>query len=86
MKSPFPGMDPYLEVRWGDLHTRLIVYAEKCVAGLERGGCNAIHFLIEGRVVGKTDRNLPAAHLALRLGLGPRLDRCRQHRRPEVRP
>jgi hypothetical protein len=24
MKSPFPGMDPYLESRWGDVHNRLI--------------------------------------------------------------
>jgi hypothetical protein len=23
MKSPFPGMDPYLESRWGDVHTTL---------------------------------------------------------------
>jgi hypothetical protein len=27
MKSPFPGMDPYLERDWGDVHGRLIVYA-----------------------------------------------------------
>ena len=27
MKSPFPGMDPYLEAHWGDVHTTLIVYA-----------------------------------------------------------
>jgi len=27
MKSPFPGMDPYLESHWGDVHTRLMVYA-----------------------------------------------------------
>jgi hypothetical protein len=26
MKSPFPGMDPYL-ARWGDVHQRLITYA-----------------------------------------------------------
>ena len=26
MKSPFPGMDPYLEQHWGDMHTRLMVY------------------------------------------------------------
>jgi hypothetical protein len=26
MKSPFPGMDPYLE-HWGDVHTRLTLYA-----------------------------------------------------------
>ena len=27
MKSPFPGMDPYLESRWGDVHSSLIIYA-----------------------------------------------------------
>jgi len=27
MKSPFPGMDPYLETHWGDVHTTLMVYA-----------------------------------------------------------
>jgi hypothetical protein len=27
MPSPFPGMDPYLEQSWGDVHHRLITYA-----------------------------------------------------------
>jgi hypothetical protein len=27
VKSPFPGLDPYLEARWGDVHQRLITYA-----------------------------------------------------------
>ncbi len=27
MSSPFPGMDPYLEQYWRDVHTSLIVYA-----------------------------------------------------------
>jgi hypothetical protein len=27
MPSPFPGMDPYLEAHWRDLHARLIIYA-----------------------------------------------------------
>jgi hypothetical protein len=27
MKSPFPGMDPYLESRWGDVHSRMAVLA-----------------------------------------------------------
>ncbi len=27
MKSPFPGMDPYLERSWGDVHSRLITLA-----------------------------------------------------------
>lgn len=26
MKSPFPGMHPYLEMRWRDVHSRLMVY------------------------------------------------------------
>src|SRR4051812_18028581 len=29
MKSPFPGMDPYLEKYWGDVHTSLMVYISK---------------------------------------------------------
>src|SRR5262245_3320500 len=27
MTSPFPGMDPYLEQHWGDVHSSLIIYA-----------------------------------------------------------
>jgi hypothetical protein len=27
MKSPFPGMDPYLEKHWRDVHASLIIYA-----------------------------------------------------------
>jgi hypothetical protein len=27
MKSPFPGMDPYLEQHWLDVHARLVLYA-----------------------------------------------------------
>ena len=25
--NPFPGMNPWLELRWGDIHTRLMIYA-----------------------------------------------------------
>lgn len=28
MKSPFPGMDPYLEQSWGGVHNTLIAYAQ----------------------------------------------------------
>ncbi len=28
MKSPFPGMDPYLEQHWGDVHHNLITFAQ----------------------------------------------------------
>jgi len=27
MGSPFPGMDPYLEFHWGDVHASLMIYA-----------------------------------------------------------
>jgi len=27
MTSPFPGMDPYLERHWGDVHSSLVIYA-----------------------------------------------------------
>ncbi len=33
MASPFPGMDPYLEAHWGDVHTRLTTYASDQLAG-----------------------------------------------------
>ena len=26
MKSPFSGMDPYLEARWSDVHVKLVAY------------------------------------------------------------
>src|SRR5438132_1663727 len=26
MPSPFPGMDPYLEAHWGDVHSSLVIY------------------------------------------------------------
>ncbi len=32
MKSPFPGVDPYLEQYWGDIHTRLMVYISDQIA------------------------------------------------------
>ena len=31
MKSPFPGLDPYLEARWGDVHQSLITYTRDAI-------------------------------------------------------
>lgn len=31
MKSPFPGMDPYLEAYWGDVHQRLVMYLSDAI-------------------------------------------------------
>lgn len=33
MPSPFPGMDPYLESHWRDVHHRLITYASDALQG-----------------------------------------------------
>jgi hypothetical protein len=33
MSSPFPGMDPYLESSWGDVHNRLITYIADEIQG-----------------------------------------------------
>ena len=32
MKSPFPGMDPFLEPHWADVHHRLIIYGADALA------------------------------------------------------
>jgi Protein of unknown function (DUF4058) len=34
MASPFPGMDPYLEQFWGDVHQSLIIYARDLLQGV----------------------------------------------------
>jgi hypothetical protein len=48
MPSPFPGMDPYLEQHWGDVHTRLITYASNQLQKILPRGLRA---RIEERVV-----------------------------------
>ncbi|MGA2496318.1 MAG: DUF4058 family protein [Tepidisphaeraceae bacterium] len=34
MKSPFPGMDPYLESRWSDVHATLAVFIQEALQPL----------------------------------------------------
>lgn len=34
MKSPFPGMDPYLEARWSDVHVTLIGFVKEALQPL----------------------------------------------------
>ncbi len=34
MASPFPGMDPYLEAHWRDIHARLVIYACDALQGV----------------------------------------------------
>src|ERR1700732_2528590 len=34
MPSPFPGMDPYLEAHWRDVHAGLVIYARDALQGV----------------------------------------------------
>jgi hypothetical protein len=66
MKSPFPGMDPYLEARWGDVHQRLITYAADQLGPLLAPDLRA---RIEERVFVETEaeqvrRIVPDLHVA----------------------
>ncbi len=66
MKSPFPGMDPYLERYWGDVHHRLIQYA---CDGLQPGLPADLRARVEERVFLETDSGLarvivPDVHVA----------------------
>src|SRR5438132_8180930 len=41
MPSPFPGMDPYLEAHWRDIHASLIIYARDSLQGVLPGSLRA---------------------------------------------
>ncbi len=34
MPSPFPGMAPYLEAHWRDVHASLIIYSRDALQGI----------------------------------------------------
>ncbi len=41
MPSPFPGMDPYLEAHWRDVHASLVIYARNALQGALPTGLRA---------------------------------------------
>lgn len=41
MPSPFPGMDPYLEAHWRDVHARLVIYARDALQVVLPAGLRA---------------------------------------------
>jgi Protein of unknown function (DUF4058) len=53
MPSPFPGMDPYLEQHWGDVHHRLITYASDQLQERLPGGLRA---RVEERIFVESER------------------------------
>src|SRR4051794_41615118 len=55
MPSPFPGMDPYLEAHWRDVHSRLIIYASDALQGVLPGSLRA---RVEERVLLETPQGI----------------------------
>jgi hypothetical protein len=41
MPSPFPGMDPYLEAHWRDVHAGLVIYTRDALQGVLPGSLRA---------------------------------------------
>jgi hypothetical protein len=65
MASPFPGMDPYLETYWGDVHATLIVYARE---QLQRLLPSDLRARVEERVfVESDDRELRSIYPDVRI-------------------
>lgn len=72
MKSPFPGMDPYLEKYWGDVHSALIIYTRDA---LQPGLPPDLLARVEERVFVETElganrRIIPDVHVAMALREG----------------
>ncbi len=54
MRSPFPGLDPYLQRFWPSVHHRLITYAGDLLA---KGLPGELNLFIEERIVFETDES-----------------------------
>src|SRR5262245_59808250 len=55
MPSPFPGMDPYLEAHWRDVHASLIIYARDALQSVLPSSLRA---RVEERVLLETPQGL----------------------------
>jgi hypothetical protein len=66
VQSPFPGMDPYLEARWGDIHSSLCTYAKEVLQPLLPEGLRARteeEVLVERDVAGTIQEWIPDASI-----------------------
>src|SRR5436309_2366372 len=55
MPSPFPGMDPYLEDHWRDVHTSLVIYIRDALQEVMPA---SLRSRVEERVVFETPQGL----------------------------
>ncbi|MGD9855652.1 MAG: DUF4058 family protein [Planctomycetaceae bacterium] len=60
MPSPFPGMDPYLEAHWGDVHSSLVLYARDM---LRQQLPRDLYARVEERVFVETDDDVPGVRV-----------------------
>jgi hypothetical protein len=59
MKSPFPGMDPYLEQHWLDVHSSLVIYArDQLQGGLPRDLVARVEERVYLEKEGEAERNI----------------------------
>jgi len=61
MPSPFPGMDPYLEAHWRDVHSRLVIYASDAIQAVLPASLRA---RVEERVVLESDEEDDEIHFS----------------------
>lgn len=64
-KNPFPGMNPWMESHWGDVHTRLTMYS--CDA-IQRQLPADLHARVEEYL--STIRCRPKSHLRRKIKFG----------------
>ena len=69
MASPFPGMDPYLEALWGDVHAGMVIHARDAFQSVLPSGLRA---RVQERVLLKTPGSLEERRLAEIRGLTTR--------------
>src|SRR5258707_611668 len=63
MPSPFPGMDPYLEASWRDVHSRLIIYMTDTIQDALPSAL--LHARVEERIVLELPEGLSGGGLFL---------------------
>jgi hypothetical protein len=76
MKSPFPGMDPYLELTWRDVHHRLCTY-----------GCDMIQEQLGPGLFARIDERLVVDSVFDHVrGIHPDVRVIEKHREPSMSP
>ena len=73
MASPFPGMDPYLEAHWRDVHARLIIYA-----------CDALQSVLPGLLRARVEQHVMTVQIERLPGRAFRLTHRGVTRRAQV--